>query len=38
MSTYTQGMIAGVALLLIVKYLLVGVPAWNDVFHPKRNI
>jgi hypothetical protein len=34
--TITEGIIIGIILLLIVKYVLVGLKNWNSFFHPTR--
>jgi hypothetical protein len=36
-ETFIAGMLAGAGLLLLVKYGIVGLDAWNSVFHPERN-
>jgi hypothetical protein len=36
MKTKTEFLILGFVALLVIKYLVVGLDAWNGVFHPDR--
>lgn len=35
-KTLIAGAVAGVAVLLVVKYVIVGLKAWNAALHPGR--
>jgi hypothetical protein len=35
-DTFIAGVIAGIGLLLVIKYGVIGLDAWNSTFHPGR--
>jgi hypothetical protein len=34
--TVAEGIIIGIIILLLVKYIIVGLNKWNNTFHPTR--